>query len=118
MKISNKKFILTSLLIGCSLILLFFVIILTFVFIPFYREYSANQIAIAEQKANLRTLLCEEIKLGMIKEQVLSILEQKGQMSISASNNNMPDSSLDIVYFDPILNEKYGRFKLIFRDYI
>lgn len=107
----NKKIVLIS----CSLILMFFTIILALAF-PVYRNYSKIQDLRSERIARLKLLLCEDAKLGMTKEQVIGILEQKGKLQING-NYDEPTLGLDIVYTDPFLNEYYGRFYVVIDDY-
>ena len=52
----------------------------------------------------------------MTKEQVIIILEEKGEMSING-NYEGPNLNLDFVYLDQTLNEYYGRFYIIISDY-
>src|SRR5690606_22324588 len=113
MKVSNKKIIFISLLIGCLLILLCFVITMGFSYASsLYRERSAYQIAHTERVNRLRILLCEEIQLGMTKEQVISILEQKGEIRVNG-NYDEPNLNLGFIYMDPALQEYYGPFDIV-----
>ena len=109
---TNRRFIIWS----CFLIFTSFIIILLLASASLYREYSANQARLAERLDRLQLLLCEEIKLGMTKEQVIIILEEKGEMSING-NYEGPNLNLDFVYLDQTLNEYYGRFYIIISDY-
>ncbi len=112
MQISNKKFMPKILLIGCALVLLFFLIILLLVVIPLYRERAAYQDIHTERVNRLQILLCKEIQLEMTKEQVISILEQKGEIRIHG-NYDEPNLNLGFIYMDPALQEYYGPFDIV-----
>lgn len=115
MKIANKKFVPKILPIGCALVLLFMLLMLLSVVIQLRRERAAYQVKQAELVNRLHILLCEEIQLGMTKEQVISILEQKGEIRIHG-NYDEPNLNLGFIYMDPTLQEYYGRFNMIIRD--
>lgn len=93
-----------------------FAIAFLLIFTPLYDKYSASKVERSERMDRLRILLCEEIKLGMIKDQVISILEQKGEIRING-NYDGPDLNLDFVYTDPALNKYYGRFNMVISNY-
>ena len=112
MNIKNRRFIILS----CSLIFASFIIILVLASISIYGEYSTSQARRAERINRLRMLLCEEIKLGMSKDQVINILEQKGKIRING-NYDEPNLNLGIVYVDSPLNEYYGSFDIVISDY-
>jgi hypothetical protein len=80
-----------------------------------YRESSTAQASWEKRTGNLHALLCEEIKLGMTKEQVISILEQKGELQISG-NYDEPNLNLGFIYVDPMLQEYYGSFDIVIDD--
>lgn len=114
MNSSNKRFIVIGLLIGCSLILLFSVIILVFFFIPLYREYSVYQIIHVERIDRLRILLCEPFSTETTPEEIISKLEEMGDITVAG--NNITDPNLSIVFNEPRLKEIYGRFTITFHD--
>ena len=103
-------------ILSCSLIFVSFIIISVLASILIYDKYSAIQARRTERINRLQSLLCEEIKLGMSKDQVINILEQKGKIRING-NYDEPNLSLGIVYIDSPLNEYYGSFDIVISDY-
>jgi len=77
-----------------------------------YRESSTARTSWEKRLGNLHTLLCEEIKLGMTKEQVVSILEKKGKLKMDGFFNQ-PSFDLHVNYTDPALSELYGNFTIV-----
>ena len=112
MNLKKRRVIILS----CSLIFVSFIIISVLASILIYDKYSAIQARRTERINRLQSLLCEEIKLGMSKDQVINILEQKGKIRING-NYDEPNLSLGIVYIDSPLNEYYGSFDIVISDY-
>jgi hypothetical protein len=77
-----------------------------------YHESSTIQASGEKRIGNLHALLCEEIKLGMTKEQVVSILEKKGKLEMDGFFNQ-PSFDLHVNYTDPTLFELYGNFTIV-----
>ena len=77
-----------------------------------YHESSTIQASGEMRIGNLHTLLCEEIELGMTKEQVVSILEKKGKLEMDGFFNQ-PSFDLHVNYKDPTLFELYGNFTIV-----
>lgn len=82
------------------------------ILIPITYLYVQHQ----EFLASRQYLLCEILKPGMSKEEVLRILRQKGEISVGDSDSPHRAVELRINYTDPKGSKKYGAFNLFFLD--
>jgi hypothetical protein len=64
-----------------------------------------------------RHLLCEELKPGMSKEEVLRALGPVGDFTVNEVDWPSDFFALDVSFTDAKLLEKYGHFSLVFIDY-
>lgn len=62
-------------------------------------------------------LLCEVLRPGMSKDQVLSTLKQVGEFTVIGRETTGPLFEFRIVFTDPKDKELYGAFDLAFSDY-
>lgn len=62
-------------------------------------------------------LLCEVLKPGMSKDEVISVLDQAGEFWMRDTDSPSPNIELHISFTDPIGNFLYGAFDLGFSDY-
>jgi hypothetical protein len=82
----------------------------------FYASY-VNYVKYQERFAQRHHLLCEILKPGMSKGEVLNILEQAGEFSAIGAESTWPNHEMHIAFTDPTGRELYGAFELSFFDY-
>lgn len=80
--------------------------------IPITYFYVQHQ----EFLARRHYLLCEILKPGMSKEEVLRILRQEGEISVGDSDSPRRAVELRLNYKDTKGSQKYGAFNLFFLD--
>ena len=98
----NRKPLLLATLLGC----------LIFLFIGTY-YYLRRQGNLAQR----HYLLCEVLKPGMSKNQVLDILKQSGDVVVNGAESPSPNVEWNVVFTDPKGQEIYGAFEIGFSDY-
>lgn len=79
-----------------------------------YQAYVQEQ----QRSAPRHHLLCEELRPGMSRDEVLNILRQAGTFTARGTDTLGPDFELNILYTDHKGNDIYGGFDLEFHDYI
>lgn len=62
-------------------------------------------------------LLCEVLKPGMSESEVLIILRQTGDFTMSRGEWSNGDVVLSIRFTDAKVRDRYGRFSVVFFDY-
>jgi len=70
-----------------------------------------------ERLAQRYHLLCEVLKPGMSKDEVLNVLQQAGEFTAIGTESPGPVIELHIVFTDPKGKQLYGAFDLGFSDY-
>jgi len=70
-----------------------------------------------ERLAQRYHLLCEVLKPGMSKDEVLNILDQVGDFLVLGTEEPGPHIELHVVFTDSIGKDVYGAFDLSFKDY-
>ena len=70
-----------------------------------------------ERLAQRYHLLCEVLKPGMSRDEVLAILEQVGDFVVQGTEQPGPHIRFHIVFTDPVDKDTYGAFDLGFKDY-
>lgn len=101
------------------LVLAIFICILTFLLgsmigIPIIEDFDAKQTKHEIRVENLRELLCEPFNTETTPEEIISKLEDVGDITVAG--NDVTDPNLSIVFNEPRLNEIYGRFTITFHD--
>ena len=77
----------------------------------FYLRYQ-------ERLAQRHHLLCEVLKPGMSKDEVISLLNQAGNFTIRQAEWSSGDFALDIIFTDLNVKQRYGGFfSVVFFDY-
>ncbi len=97
----KSKFIFIALLIG----LLMIVIAVTYFYLN-HQEFLAQR----------HHLLCEILKPGMSKDEVLKILKDAGDFTVSGAESQSPNAEWYVVFTDPNGRDIYGAFNLGFSD--
>ena len=94
-------------------ILIVLVLVFLIVLIPAVYFYKHQQFLTRRHH-----LLCEVLKAGMSKSEVLIVLQQVGDFKVDEYEDLQSGFfALDITYTDPKVLENYGYFSLLFIDY-
>lgn len=104
------------LILGCVALLVIILAWAGIVITRLWTMHSTSRALRLERMEKLHSLLCEDVKPGMSKNEVLNILGQIGDMAV-AGDDSGPIMNLRIVFRDPHLNEIYGDFHVVFSDY-
>jgi hypothetical protein len=82
--------------------------------IPIIEDFDAKQTKHEIRVENLHKLLCEPFNAETTPEEIISKLEDVGDITIAG--NDVTDPNLSIVFNEPRLNEIYGRLTITFHD--
>jgi hypothetical protein len=77
-------------------------------------DFDARQTKHEIRVENLYKLLCEPFSTETTPEEIISKLEEIGDITVAG--NDITDPNLSIVFNEPRLNEIYGRFTITFHD--
>jgi len=101
---------------GLFLVLLLLLLIATRCY-QLYQLYQETALKRQELVAARQHLLCEVLKPGMSKDDVLNVLKQVGEFKSNEANWPGGLIELGINFTDPKGRDLYGRFVLGFSDY-